>query len=90
MYNMSVQTSGIVSANICRDDDAPLYKRGNKVLLGIMLLSVFLYLGTKLDYEKRNEYKQRRWNDMTQDEKMEYLASTSDQGKKRLEFRFAH
>lgn len=90
IYNMSVQTSGIVAANIYRDDDAPRYERGNRVLLGILVLNIFLYLGTKVYYKKRNEYKERKWNSMTQEEKMAYLATTSDKGNKRLEFRFAH
>jgi hypothetical protein len=90
MYNMSVQTSGIISANIYRDDDAPKYKRGNKVLLGLLGMNVCLYLGTKVYYQKRNEYKERKWRVMTEEERMEYIATTRDEGNKRLEFRFAH
>jgi hypothetical protein len=87
---MSVQTSGIIAANIYREDDAPHYRRGNRVLLALLILNIFLYLGTKAYYVKRNAYRDRKWGAMSEDEKMKYLATTSDEGNKRLEFRFAH
>ncbi|KAH8812635.1 major facilitator superfamily domain-containing protein [Xylogone sp. PMI_703] len=90
LYNMCVQTSGIISANIYREDDAPQYNRGNHVLLSILILNIFLYLGTKIYYIKRNAYRDRVWNSMSEDEKLTYLATTSDEGNKRLDFRFAH
>jgi hypothetical protein len=90
MYNMSVQTGGIISANIYRDDDAPKYKRGNRVLLWLLAMNICLYLGTKMYYRKRNEYKERKWRAMTEEERMEYITTTRDEGNKRLEFRFAH
>lgn len=90
LYNMSVQTSGIIAANIYRKDDAPQYKRGNHVLLFLVTLNIFLYLGTKIYYVKRNAYRDRKWGAMTEDEKMNYLATTTDEGNKRLDFRFAH
>ena len=36
LYNMSVQVGSIISANIYRAEDAPLYRKGNSVLLGII------------------------------------------------------
>ncbi|TAQ86602.1 hypothetical protein B7494_g5078 [Chlorociboria aeruginascens] len=90
LYNMCVQTSGIIAANIYRKDDAPLYKRGNRVLLLILILNIFLYLGTKIYYVKRNAYREKAWAAKSEDEKLRYLATTTDEGNKRLDFRFAH
>lgn len=90
LYNMCVQTSGIIAANIYQKDDAPLYHRGNQILLSILILNILLYLGTKLYYVKRNGYRDRTWAGMSEDERMEYLATTTDEGSKRLDFRFAH
>ncbi|PVH83653.1 retrograde regulation protein 2 [Cadophora sp. DSE1049] len=90
LYNMCVQTSGIIAANIYQEDDAPRYKRGNHILLSLLALNIFLYLGTKIYYVKRNAYRDRIWNRMSEDEKLTYLTTTTDEGNKRLDFRFAH
>ena len=87
---MCVQTSGIIAANIYQADDAPRYKRGNHILLSILVLNIFLYLGTKLYYVKRNSYRERVWGAMSAEERLQYLATTSDEGNKRLDFRFTH
>lgn len=90
MYNMCVQTSGIIAANIYRQDDAPRYKRGNLVLVILVIINIFLYLATKLYYVKRNAHRDRKWTAMTEEERLKYLATTTDEGNKRLDFRFAH
>ena len=87
---MSVQTSGIISSNIYREDDAPLYRRGNRNLLFVVVTNIFLYLGTKLYYVRRNEGRERIWSKMSEDERLEYVMETTDEGNKRLDFRFAH
>lgn len=87
---MTVQTSGIIGANIYREDDAPQYKRGNRVLLYHLIVNIFLYLGTKLYYVKRNAYRAKKWDAMSAEQKLEYIATTTDEGNKRLDFRFAH
>ena len=89
LYNMSVQTSGIISANIYRTDDAPLYHRGNTVLLVLTVINIFLYLSTKLYYVQRNRSRDRKWAAMTEDERLAYV-TTEVSGNKRLDFRFAH
>jgi hypothetical protein len=41
-------------------------------------------------YVKRNAYRDRKWGAMTEDQRLDYLATTTDEGNKRLDFRFAH
>ncbi|KAF4616389.1 hypothetical protein D9613_008670 [Agrocybe pediades] len=91
VYNMFVQASSIISANIYRKDDAPMYRRGNSYLIGICAFNVFiLYPGTKLYYRWRNNQKANIWDAMTNEQKSEYFATTKDVGNRRLDFRFAH
>lgn len=90
MYNMFVQAGGIISSNVYREDDAPRYRRGNRVLLMVNLLNICLYAATKTYYVYRNKRRDRKWNAMDADHQLQYLARTSDQGNKRLDFRFAH
>jgi hypothetical protein len=90
LYNMCVQTGGIIAANIYTADDAPRYKRGNHILLVLLFFNIFLYLGTKVYYVKRNAHRDRQWGRMSKEERVIYLATTSDEGNKRLDFRFSH
>ncbi|PQE05226.1 phthalate transporter protein [Rutstroemia sp. NJR-2017a BBW] len=90
LYNMSTQTSGIIAANIYRDNDAPRYKNGNHTLLLLIFLNIILYVFTKIYYIKRNAYKATLWNAMSEEEKLHYISNTKDEGNKRLDFRFAH
>ncbi|KAF2400138.1 MFS general substrate transporter [Trichodelitschia bisporula] len=89
-YNMFVQTSGIISSNVYRKDDAPRYKRGNKQLLAVVCMNIVIYLLVKAYYIWRNKSRDRKWNALTEAQKVEYLATTKDKGNKRLDFRFAH
>ncbi|GAB1207821.1 hypothetical protein APSETT445_006556 [Aspergillus pseudonomiae] len=90
VYNMCVQASGIIASNIYRKDDAPRYKRGNRVLVALVAMNISIYLFTKAYYVWRNAYRDRKWNSMSGEEKRVYLATTTDEGNKRLDFRFAH
>ncbi|KAF8156780.1 allantoate permease [Crassisporium funariophilum] len=91
IYNMFVQASSVVAANIYRKDDAPLYRRGNSYLIAICTFNVIiLYPGTKAYYLWRNKQRAKIWDAMTSGEKSEYLATTKDVGNRRLDFRFAH
>lgn len=87
---MAVQTSSIISSQIYRQDDKPLYRRGNKVLLGIAAYNTILFIGAKFYYVWKNSKRDAIWDKMSHDEKLAYLATTNDKGNKRLDFRFAH
>jgi hypothetical protein len=90
IVNMFSQSAGIISANIYRSDDAPLYKRGNSQLLAIALASFASILLTKFYYMWRNRSRDKIWSSMTVDEQIDYINNTKDEGNKRLDFRFIH
>ena len=87
---MCVQLGNIISANIYRADDAPLYHRGNGVLVALNILAIVLFIATKCYYVWRNRVRDRKWQAMTPEEREDYLKDTPHEGNKRLDFRFAH
>jgi len=54
------------------------------------VLNIFLYLFAKAYYTWRNNQRNKEWDALTSDQKVEYLETTTDEGSKRLDFRFAH
>jgi len=89
LYNIMIQLSGIASSNIYREDDKPLYHRGNKQLIAINVACMAANVFAKLYYTYRNKGKTTKWNAMTKHEQEIYLATTTDKGNKRLDFLFA-
>lgn len=87
---MNVQLGSVIAANIYREDDKPLYHRGNSVLIAINLLALALFVFAKSYYVLRNRSRQRKWGTISVEERQEYLETTKDEGNKRLDFRFAH
>ncbi len=53
-------------------------------------MNICLYLLTKAYYVARNRHKDRLWCAMSEDQRLDYLATTADEGNKRLDFRFQH
>jgi hypothetical protein len=90
LYNMTFQASTIISQNIYRQDDKPLYRRGNKILIAICVYNLVLMVAGRQYYAVVNRRRARVWDNMTKEEKETYLMTTTDQGNQRLEFRFAH
>ncbi|KAI9690820.1 MAG: hypothetical protein M1822_008439 [Bathelium mastoideum] len=83
LYNMTVQASNIIGSNIYRNNDKPLYRKGNKALIAITLYNMCLFVGAKVYYVTINRRRDQIWGAMTKEEKEEYLATTKDQGNKR-------
>ncbi|GJN89905.1 hypothetical protein Rhopal_002894-T1 [Rhodotorula paludigena] len=88
-YNISNQLSNIIGSNLYQASDAPRYFRGNTIILAIVCFNVFIaYPAVYLYYGARNAYKEKRWSAMTVEEQKHYLATTEDEGTRRLDFRF--
>jgi hypothetical protein len=89
LYNMAVQAASVFSSQVYRNDDKPYYYRGNKVLLGIVAWNICVIVLAKFYYIWKNERRNAIWDNMTREERLDYLATTKDKGNKRLDFRFA-
>ncbi|KFY24878.1 hypothetical protein V491_01981 [Pseudogymnoascus sp. VKM F-3775] len=90
MYNMVCQASYMASSNIYREDDKPLYRRGNKILLAIVGWNIIMAIFVKGYYMWRNKTRSAIWDAMTLEDREHYLRTTKEEGNKRLDFRFAH
>lgn len=89
LYNMAVQMSNIISSQIYRNKDKPYYYTGNKALLGVLAWNVCVFIFAKAYYVTKNSKRDRIWNNMSREERVHYLTTTTDKGNKRLDFRFA-
>ncbi|KAF4989859.1 hypothetical protein FDECE_14568 [Fusarium decemcellulare] len=90
LYNMWVQVSGMIGANIYQPSDSPRYFKANKGLLVICIwMCLVQYPGTYFYYRWRNNSKAKKWDAMTPEEQHHYRTTTTDEGNKRLDFRFA-
>ncbi|GAM42684.1 transporter [Talaromyces pinophilus] len=90
LYNMWVQVSGMIGANIYQSSDAPRYFKANKGLLVICVwMCLIQYPGTYFYYRWRNRSKAKKWDAMSPEEQHHYRQTTTDKGNKRLDFRFA-
>lgn len=67
MTTVCVQLGAIIGNNIYRADDKPKYHRGNSTLIGINILAILLFIGTKIYYIYRNKHRERVWNAMTEE-----------------------
>lgn len=90
MYNMMVQIGGVLSANIYSQDDAPLFRQGNKKLFIIAIALIPVLVFTKVYYIARNNQKSQKWSSMSPEERDHYIRTTTDSGNKRLDFQFSH
>ncbi|TGZ77285.1 MFS general substrate transporter [Ascodesmis nigricans] len=90
IYNMMVQSGNIIGTNIYREDDKPLYIRGNKILLAICCWNIVLFVLVKMYYVWRNKAREQKWETLSEREKEDYVATTEHEGAKRWDFRFAH
>ena len=90
MSNIGIQLALIAAQNVYRSDDAPLYYRGNRALVGVCCMNIVLFGFCKFYYIARNKYKRGKWDAMSDSEKEEYLSKHLDDGNKRLDYLFEH
>ncbi|WVQ67207.1 uncharacterized protein L199_005402 [Kwoniella botswanensis] len=91
LYNISVQLSAIIGANLYQASDKPRYKHANSAIVAIICFNlVVLYPATRWYYKSRNAKREAVWGSMTSEQRSEYLENTGDKGNKRLDFRFAY
>lgn len=83
LYNMCVQAGSMIGQNVYRDDDKPLYRTGNKALIGVVAFNLFVFVGAKLYYVWVNKKRDKEWNAMSRTEKETYLETTTAKGNKR-------
>jgi hypothetical protein len=60
------------------------------VLLGIVSANICIFIFTKFYFIWRNKSNARKWNALTIEEREHYLATTTDEGNRRLNFKFVH
>jgi len=90
LYNISVQIGSIISSQIYQPSDKPYYHKGNHILLYILAANLVLWLFAKAYFVIRNKHKAAQWDALSPAEKDNYLATTTDEGNRRLDFRFVH
>lgn len=90
VVNMFNQAAGIIASNIYRDDDKPLYHRGNVDLIGCAFGSIGACLAARYYYIWRNKQNKKKWDSLTQQEQEQYLATTKHEGNKRINFQFIY
>lgn len=88
LYNITVQCGNAIASNIYRQEDAPLYQRGNTVIFVILVCIFPLLVSVKVYYLWRNAQKERVWGAMDSQEQEWYIHNSTDVGNKRLDFRF--
>ena len=86
VYNIYVQLNDIIAANICQDDDSPLYRRGNRQLIALCSTTILLYVISKVYYGCRNKQRSKAWYALSLEEKRAYLDTTTDEGGQRNDF----
>lgn len=90
VVNIFSQAGGIISSNLYQPDDKPAYKRGNSNLIGIAFGALGMCIAARQYYILRNNWKAKKWNSFTEEEKQKYIRETTDEGNKRLDFRFVY
>lgn len=69
LYNMFVQASGAIGANLYQANDAPHYPKANTAIIAIILFNlIIVYPATAIYYKRRNASKAKRWDAMSVDE----------------------
>ncbi|KAK9476903.1 major facilitator superfamily domain-containing protein [Lipomyces japonicus] len=82
IYNMCCQICDIISTNVYRADDKPLYHRGNQAIIGVACMNIVFYSLIKVYYLYRNKQKEAVWSAMSPKQQNEYRHTTKNEGSK--------
>lgn len=92
-YNVIVQIGSLIGSQIYRSWDSPYYHVGNSVILAICVLALVAILTARQVLVLLNKKKERQWQAMSAEERVEYQNDTQARekdGNKRLDFRFVY
>ncbi|KAI8379619.1 major facilitator superfamily domain-containing protein [Radiomyces spectabilis] len=84
----AANVSGVPGSQIYQDHDAPRFHTGNWINIGLIATAIILMLFQRTRYDLTNRWRSRKWDQMTEFERQDYLATTKDKGNDRLDFRF--
>ncbi|KAK9479176.1 major facilitator superfamily domain-containing protein [Lipomyces japonicus] len=87
IYNICVQCGNILAANVYTEDDAPFYRRGNGVLIGINIASMIWVLLIRQYYTHENKRRERVWDELSEEDKVEYIKTSKGLGNQQLNFK---
>ncbi|KAI8581695.1 hypothetical protein K450DRAFT_294064 [Umbelopsis ramanniana AG] len=79
---------GVPGSQIYQAYDAPRFYHGNKILIGLSLTTMALFLLQRTRYILTNKHREKRWNSMTHEQQQDYELNTTHKGSERLDFRF--
>ncbi|KAI9285182.1 major facilitator superfamily domain-containing protein [Umbelopsis sp. AD052] len=80
--------AAVPGSQIYANADAPRFRKGNKILMGIAVATGVLIVLQHIRYVITNKLRQRKWDAMSADEQRAYKETTSDRGSNRLDYRF--
>ncbi|PYH91607.1 MFS general substrate transporter [Aspergillus ellipticus CBS 707.79] len=99
-YNVIVQIGSVISSRancerieIYRTSDSPYYYTGNKVLVALCVLTLFIFVAQREYLRYLNRQKERKWGAMSTGERVAYQSDQAvreQEGNKRLDFRFKY
>ncbi|KAL3473830.1 major facilitator superfamily domain-containing protein [Aspergillus californicus] len=92
-YNVIVQMGSVIGSQIYRSYDSPYYYQGNKVLISICALALVVFIVQRQFLVYLNRQKERKWELLSSEERMDYQADLSQrekEGNERLDFRFKY
>ncbi|KAI9357991.1 MFS general substrate transporter [Zopfochytrium polystomum] len=84
----SANIYAVYAGQIYQQNDAPRYHNGNLIIIGFLLATVVAWLVFRKYLEWINNTRQAKWDALSEKEKENYLATTTDVGNDRLDFRF--
>ncbi|KAK9447842.1 major facilitator superfamily domain-containing protein [Limtongia smithiae] len=86
IYNIFVQAGNILAANVYRESDAPVYHRGNGVLIGINVISMIIIVFIRQFFTRENKRRAKEWAQLDEVEREEYIQASKALGNRQLNF----